>query len=158
MRALLLVPLFACGNSPAKHADAKPVDMMIDMRVPPPDAPPGFFYYVIDHEHVPTSNTEARMYGLDLDGDGTVNNQLGMVLATFSGMGFDIQGTTTKAIDTGSILMLGDLYALDFTNTTGSTFTMFDGANPSPAPCSSSSDTVCRHHLTGSGIFDVAAM
>jgi hypothetical protein len=155
MRALLLV-LVACGNSPAKHSDAK-VDMMIDMRIPPPDAPPGYFYYIVDHENVPRTNNEARMYGLDLDGDGTVNNQFGMVLATLSGMGFDIQGTTTKAIDTGTILMLGDLYTLDFTTTTGSTFTMFDGANPSPAPCSSPSDTVCRHHLTGSGIFDVAS-
>jgi len=149
-RALLLV-LVACGSHPAKHADA-----MIDMRPPPPDAPPGYFYYVVDHENVPTNNTQARQYALDLNGDGTVDNQLGMVLGVFSSMGFDIQGTTSKAIDTGGILMLGDLYALDFMNTTGSTFTVFDGANPSPAPCSSSSDTVCRHHLTGSGIFDVA--
>ncbi len=156
MRALLLVPLLACGSTAAKHVDAK-VDVPIDMRIPPPDAPPGYFYYVIDHEMVPTNNTQARAYGLDLNGDGTVDNQLGMVLGTFSSMGFDIQGTTSKAIDTGGILMLGDLYALDFTNTIGSMFTMFDGANPSPAPCSSSSDTVCRHHLTGSGIFDVAS-
>jgi hypothetical protein len=156
MRALLVV-LIACGNGPAKHSDAKVVDMMVDMRVPPPDAPPGYFYYVIDHEMVPTNNAQARAYGLDLNGDGTIDNQLGMVLGTLSTMGFDIQGNTTKAIDTGNVLMLADLYALDFTTTTSSTFTTFDGANPSPAPCSSPSDTVCRHHLTGSGIFDVAS-
>ena len=51
------------------------------------------YHYVANQVFVPTSNTQARDYGLDLNADGTADNQLGMVLSTLAGMGFDIQAT-----------------------------------------------------------------
>jgi hypothetical protein len=152
MRSLLLVLVACGGNSSGKHPDA-----MIDARPDAPPPPPGHYYFVIDHETVPTNNTEARADGLDLNGDGTVDNQFGMVLGTLSSMGFDIQGAVSKSVDTGATLMLADLYALDFANTAGATFMVYDGANPSPAPCNGSADAVCRHHLAGTGVFDIDA-
>src|SRR5574338_440669 len=38
--------------------------------------------YVIDRIELPTNNNEARGFGLDLNGDRTVDNQLGMVIST----------------------------------------------------------------------------
>src|SRR5689334_9340430 len=111
--ALLLgATLSACGDD-ASHG---PIDApkMIDA---PPDAPPdvpfdapptptGHRYYVMDSMLVPQNNTQAREYGLDLDGNQTIDNQFGMVLGTLAGMGFDIQTSTTAAVDRGQVLEL----------------------------------------------------
>ncbi len=153
---LVVVILAACGGSSSGTKSDAHVDVPIDLA-PPPDAPAGHYLYVIDHEDVPTNSTQARAYGLDLDGDGTVNNQLGMVLGTLAGMGFDVQGDVNASVDHGTTLLLADLYALDFTTTTGSTFTTYDGATPMPPPCNGSADTTCRHHLAGDGTFTIAA-
>src|SRR4051812_33307089 len=73
--------------------------------------PEGTHYqYVVSVAKVPTNNNQARDYGLDLGSakaskpDGTVDNQLGMVLGTLAGMGFDIQATIDKAVAEGSII------------------------------------------------------
>ena len=172
MRAFGLVAfvtLAACGGSNSgTKSDAKidsPRDTsMIDA---PPDAPPdsspkpdaaaGHYQYVIDHENVPTTSTQARAYGLDLNSDGTVDNQLGMVFATLQGMGFTVQATVSQSIDTGSTLMLVDLDTSDFQNAAATTYTMLYGANPQPPACNGSADTTCRHHLAGNASFDIAA-
>jgi hypothetical protein len=164
--------LISCGgqNKPGVSADAprpidapKPIDSpmidspMIDAAVDAPVTAMGTHYhYVMDHEYVPTNNSQARAYGLDLNNDGTVDNQLGMVLGTLSSMGFDVQAQTTKSVDTGATLLLVDVQTTGFTNATGTGVTMYEGANPMPAPCSGPTDTVCRHHLAGTGTFDVA--
>src|SRR5512141_324485 len=75
------------------------------------------YHYVVNKALVPTNNNESREYGLDLNGDGTPDNQLGMVLGTLAGMGFDIQGTIDKAIANGSIILLVDFQTKDFMNT-----------------------------------------
>jgi len=43
--------------------------------------------YVIDHYQFPRNNTEARDFGIDLNGDRTVDNQAGMVFGTLVGQG-----------------------------------------------------------------------
>jgi hypothetical protein len=134
MRVLAAVLfLAACGGSSSKKAGDAPPDMPPDLA-PLPDTPPGHFFYVVDHEDVPTNNTQARAYGLDLNNDGTVDNQFGMVLATLSGMGFDPQTSVTNSITSGKTILLADLYALDFANTTGATFTTYDGDSVSVTP------------------------
>ncbi len=144
-----------------RAADApKPIDSpMID--APAIDAPAtatgAHYHYVMDHQYVPTNNTQARQYGLDLNSDGVVDNQLGMVLGTLSSMGFDVQAAASKSVDTGSTLLLVDLQTADFTTATDTGVTLYEGANPMPAPCSGPTDTVCRHHLAGTGTFDIAA-
>jgi hypothetical protein len=134
-----------------------PIDAPPDAAADAPPLPVGpHYHFVIDHEYVPTNNTQAHAYGLDIDGDGAVDNQLGMVLGTLSSMGLDAQGATNSAVDDGSILMLADVQTTDFTNATNTGFTTYYGADPMPAPCNTS-DTVCRHHLTGTGRFDLAS-
>ena len=86
--ALLLA---ACGDdNGGAPIDAPPV--VID--APPP--PPGHHHYVIDSLLVPTNNTMARDYGFDLNNDGAIDNQLGMVLGTLASMGLDVQLMTTQ--------------------------------------------------------------
>jgi len=160
-RSIALLLLAACGSS----SGSKPVDAAIDSHsFPPIDAPPDspmaqgtHSHYVVDKVNVPTTTNQARMYGLDLDGNGTVDNQLGMVMATLTSQGANLQGITDHAVNVGNILMLADVQTSAFDNATAAGFTLYVGQNAMPAPCSSSTDTVCRHHLAGTGTFDVAA-
>ncbi|HEX5062243.1 MAG TPA: hypothetical protein VFV99_22890 [Kofleriaceae bacterium] len=144
--AMLPMSLVACGGD-----DGQPV-------------PEGTHYHFVANQvFVPTSNTQARDFGLDLNGDNTVDNQLGMVLSTLAGMGFDIQATIDTAVAEGSIILLVDFQTKDFTNTTAAGVQVFLGDNEMPAACNSgeSYDPVaksgCKHHLDGSGMFSIAA-
>jgi hypothetical protein len=114
------------------------------------------YHYVVDKTLVPTNNNQAREYGLDLNGDGTVDNQLGMVLGTLAGMGFDIQGTLDKSVNEGSIILLFDLQTKSFTSTAAAGISLQLGDNPVPPACNGSADTTCRHHLDGHGMFSIA--
>lgn len=158
-----LVLLAACGDGgstlPIDAAvDAAP-DVAIDARPDaPPDAPPvalGHHHYVIDSMQVPTTNAEARDFGQDINGDTTVDNQLGMVFGALNGQGFDVQISTTQQIDRGTSITLVDLRADSFTTEAGAGFAAFVGANPIPAACTGTSDLTCRHHLTGTAQFTV---
>ena len=94
------------------------------------------YHYVANKVFVPTTNTQAREYGLDLNKDGTVDNQLGMVLSTLGSMGFDIQTTIDTAVAEGSIILLADFQTKDFTNTTAAGIQVFlgDKATATPMP------------------------
>jgi len=122
---------------------------------------PPAFHYVADRIRVPTTNTEAREYGLDLNGDGTVDNQLGMVLSTLAGMGFKLQDTIDTAVAEGSIILLVDFQTKDFTNTTAAGIQVFLGDMPTPAACNGTetydpvAKTGCKHHLDGNGSFSI---
>ena len=121
--------------------------------------------YVAKRAFVPTNNNQARDYGLDLNKDKTVDNQLGMVLGTLASMGFDIQGTIDKAVAEGSIILLVDFQTKDFTNTTAAGLKVLLGANPMPAACNAAEMscntamppvcTGCSHHLQGTGNFAI---
>jgi hypothetical protein len=66
-----------------------------------------------------------------------------------------VQAATDKAIATGQVIMLGDLVATDLTTDPAATFTLLQGTNPNPPACNGSADTVCGHHLHGTGSFTV---
>ena len=126
-------------------------------------------HYVADHVYVPTNNNEAREDGLDLNGDGTVDNQLGMVLSALANTaGFDIQGTIDKSVAEGTIILLGDVQTTDFTNAGAAGMQVLLGDSPNPAACNTNEMytcdmstppvcTGCGHHLTGSGSFQISA-
>jgi hypothetical protein len=139
--ALVPMSLVACGGS-----DGQPT-------------PTGAHtHYVANKVFVPTSSTESREYGLDLNGDGTVDNQLGATLAALKSQGgFDIQKTIDTAVNDGSIILLVDFQTKDFTSSAAAGIQVFLGDNPNPAACNGSADTTCGHHLTGTGSFDIAA-
>ena len=143
-------------DAPPNTPDAPP-DAPIDAAklIDAPEPPAGTAHYVIDKLTLPTNNTEARALGLDLNGDATVDNQLGMVIATLSQQGFNSQTAQDKAIDQGDEIMLGNLAADDFTTDPMAAFTIYQGTSPMPQPCASIYDMICRKHLTGSGSFAV---
>jgi len=123
------------------------------------DAAPSFgasHHYVIDRQIMPRSNTEARVNGLDLDGDMTVDNQLGNGIAYITTLGLDIPAEIDRQVNTGEMITLLDLQADDLTNSAVAGFAAHDGATPMPTPCNGSTDTVCRHHLAGTGSFSIA--
>ena len=49
------------------------------------------FGYVADHVFLPSDDQEALAYGFDLDGNGSIDNQLGKVLATLTSQGGSAQ-------------------------------------------------------------------
>lgn len=162
MKRLPLVFLVAaCGSSSTKTPDAHVADAPPDMPVVDaflPDSPEpvgGHYHYVISKMTWPTSNSEARADAFDLDNDGQLDNQLGMVMATFNSQGFPVQPATDKSIATGQVIMLGDLGATDLTTDTLATFTLYTGTDPNPPACNGSADTTCGHHLHGTATFTV---
>jgi len=125
--------------------------------------PEGTHYgYVVSKANVPVDNKTATNYGLDLGAaksgtpDGTVDNRLGQVLGTLTGMGFDIQGTVTAAVNEGSIILLIDFQTKDFMNSSAAGLSVKIGANPMPAACTNPADpTTCGKHLTGNASFSI---
>ncbi len=122
--------------------------------------PEGTHYQFVSSEaFVPTTNTQAREYGLDLDGNKQPDNQLGMVLGTLSSMGFDVQGTIDSAVSEGSIILLVDFQTEDFTNTTAAGLKVLLGDTPMPQPCTDPANptlATCGKHLDGNGMFTIA--
>jgi len=152
MRYWLVVFLVACGGGGSGSIDAPVPDALIDA----PEPPLNVHRFVIDKQKVPQNNTEARMLALDLDGDVTVDNQLGMVLGTLAAQGFDSQSVITAAIDRGTQIQLVEL-GVDLALGGPGTLAMFSGANPMPTACFGASDTTCRKHLNGMASFTIAA-
>jgi hypothetical protein len=135
---LASLPLVACGEGD-----------------PVPEGP--HYQYVVSSASVPTSNPQATEFGLDLNGDKVVDNQLGSVLAALVTQGFDVQGAIADAINEGTIILLLDLQTKDFVKSGGTGLTIKLGDMPMPAACNSATDTTCRRHLDGNGSFAVLA-
>jgi hypothetical protein len=138
--ALLPASLIACGSSGT--------DVIV---------PTGMHtHYVVNKVNVPTNNTQSRDDGLDLNGDKTVDNQLGMVLGTLAGQGIDVQTSVDTAVNKGSINLLVDVQTTDFTNAAAAGMQVYLGDNPSPAPCTDANDTVCGLQLKGGAMFGIS--
>ncbi len=172
MKRIGLVLLAACGSSsspknPDAHvADAAPdtrpidaaIDTAIDTALPDSGEPvPGHYHYVISRQVWPTSVNEARADAFDVDGNGQLDNELGQVMASLVTQGFDVQTPTDQALARGATITLADLGADDLTTSQAATFTLYQGSDASPAPCSSPADTTCGHHLQGNASFSVTA-
>jgi hypothetical protein len=158
---LFAVSLVACGGGGEDQ--------------PTPEGP--HYAYVASKLSVPTNNNQAREFGLDLNGDKTVDNQLGMVLGTLAGQGFDVQGTIDQAIAEASIILLADFQSSSFDSTSAAGLQIKLGDMETPAACNAgetykctlaggaecnSGDTGCTcagcgKHLTGAGTFTISA-
>lgn len=114
------------------------------------------YQYVVSELRIPTNNNEARAYGLDLDDNAIVDNQLGMVFGTLATMGLGVGETANEALLRGGLVMLADLETNGFDDTDASGFTTWLGDNLEPAPCLDPTklDT-CGQHLRGTGRFVV---
>jgi len=127
------------------------------------------YHYVFNKVLVPISQAQVSDYGLDLDGDGAVDNAVGKALANIvTLLNFDIQASVDKAVLAGRLIGLADLQTPDFASSAGAGIRVFLGSNPQPAACSGATDTVmcttakpavcsgCGKHLTG-GSFSIAS-
>src|SRR3569623_2957306 len=123
LAALVPMSLVACGGG----GDDQPT----------PEGP--HYHYVANKVFVPTSSNESREFGLDLNGDGTVDNQLGNTLAALKSQAmFDIQATIDQSVNQGSIILLADFQTKDFTSSSAAGIQVFLGTNPNPAACNGS--------------------
>jgi hypothetical protein len=115
--------------------------------------------FVVDSVTIPLDADEAEELGFDIDGDGTVDNQLGNILSALiqaGGGDLDLQGSITESVNSGEILLLADIQATALTSAAACGFSLYLGENPSPAPCTNPDDPLtCRQHLDGTGTFDV---
>ncbi|MCX5740908.1 MAG: hypothetical protein NT062_00240 [Proteobacteria bacterium] len=116
-----------------------------------------FYHYVVNKAFIPQSSTEARMFGLDVDGMEGVDNQLGMVLATLKQY-FDIQKSIDEAVNAGDINLLVSLQTPSFTAAGGAGVAVLlgDPTTVMPAPCTDPTmPATCGKHLDGNGMFTV---
>jgi hypothetical protein len=152
--ATLVVILTACnGEDPPVVPDATPVDAAV---VPPdaiPPCPECGTSYVLDGMQVPINADEAESVGFDLDGDGTVDNQMGNVFSALTqaaGGSIQFEQETELAIDRGDILLLASLQEC----LPGLCLFTYQGSDPAPAPCADPGNpATCGQHLDGSGTF-----
>jgi hypothetical protein len=111
-------------------------------------------HYVIDKLYLPTSGAGViDDVSLDLDGNGSKDNQLGRAFGGLGDRGFDVNVGSDSAIAAANVLLLVDFQTIDYIDAPASGIRVLLGANPSPSPCRTATD--CGHHLTGTGSFDV---
>lgn len=114
------------------------------------------YQYVMSDMRIPVNNNAAREDGLDLSGDGTVDNQLGMVFGTLKSMGLGVDGTAREALLRGGVTLLADIQTLDFENIDLAGVTTYLGRDPSPAPCLDPTRIeTCGQQLLGTGRFSI---
>jgi hypothetical protein len=70
--------------------------------------------FVIDQIAVPKTNADARAFGADLNGDKTVDNQLGMVIGTLNSLAGDITTHGPDMIAAGTLASSVELVTDDF--------------------------------------------
>lgn len=109
--------------------------------------------YVLDTLVAPTSNSQAQMFGCDVDGDTNIDNQLGAVLVTLANQGMPTQDAITDAVDRGAAIHLVEVVAASLASGPASV-RLFGGTNPDPAACLDAGDVTCRRHFTGTAMFE----
>lgn len=100
--------------------------------------------YVTSAMVIPSTNTEARSIGRDMDHDGEADNQLGQVFAALATQGMDFQGAQTASITAGDLLMLHSLRTPSFRKAKRATWQVLY-AEPTATP-----------DFSGSGSFTVS--
>lgn len=122
--------------------------------------------YVVDRVLLPTKSGEGNKYGLDLDGDGNIDNALGNILSALSsaaGSGsLNLQGSIDDTVLQGKIILLANLKATALDMATGVALEVFvgDSATAMPQPCTDPANPTaqtCGNHLKGTGMFTIAA-
>lgn len=119
-------------------------------------------HYVVDSVTAPMSATDEAIIHIDanhnpVETGGTAVNQLGALIAALKTAGnVDVQTPLTGAVQDGSIILLGDFQADNFTDSAGAGFQVFLGNDPNPAPCTDDTDpTTCGQHLNGDASFGI---
>ena len=69
--------------------------------------------YLVNDVLLPTTGSEANSYAIDVDGDGSPENNFGQLLSVFASQGFDFNGMMDSAIATGSVVHLVRVQSTD---------------------------------------------
>jgi len=83
--------------------------------------------YVVSSMTFPTSADDARSLGRDLTGDGKPDNQLGVVLGTLAGQGFDFNALAAETLTSGKLVLLHSLRTTSLANARGATLRLLRG-------------------------------
>lgn len=127
-----------------------------DAEEPLPPLEGDVYQYVVSDLKVPTNNTEARELGLDLNGDDTIDNQLGMVFGTLETQGLGTASTAREALLRGGLIMLLEVQATALDNADDAGVTTFLGDDPVPNACLDDANlATCGQHLKGTGSFSI---
>jgi hypothetical protein len=123
-----------------------------DFEIPPAHT------YVVSRVAVPTTIADATAFGMDLNGDGQVDNQLGRLVAALANLGVDLQSVVSGGIDRGTPILLLNLRTSSFSSTgdARAEVRIGDPASAMPQPCAGPNDMICRRHLDGTGTFRIA--
>ena len=66
--------------------------------------------YIVNKMVIPTSRTESKQIGVDLNGDQVIDNKLGEIISTLIGNSdTDVNASLQEGIDNGSFILLGRL-------------------------------------------------
>ncbi|HET7778476.1 MAG TPA: hypothetical protein VFL07_07985, partial [Rudaea sp.] len=69
--------------------------------------------YLVNNLLLPTNNSQAASYAIDVDGDNSVDNNFGQVLSALAAQGLDFNALTASAVASGSIVHLVHLQTTD---------------------------------------------
>lgn len=147
--------LFALANMAIAEGDGLNTQ---DLYVQGTDISAETHQYVVSEMLIPSSSAEAASFGLDIDGDseGRVDNAFGQFLASFGdSVGLDFQAATDEQVLKGIVIHLLNLRAASLSSTNEATLSIFNGGNPSTAPCVDESTLDCGYHLDGNTSFDI---
>lgn len=97
---------------------------------PPCELGEGTVYdYIITEVEIPVTAEEAKHIGVDMDGDGQVDNALGNLLSMFpDNSGEGINNDLAFALQQGEFILLGRLYVSSWPNDDAVTVQMFQGS------------------------------
>jgi hypothetical protein len=147
----LAMPLVACGGSGGGD----------NTQVVDPNGKP--HTYVVDRVLLPTQAGDGTKYGLDLDGDGNVDNALGSILSALSSAAsgnLNLQSSIDDSVNEGKLILLTNLKATALDAATGVALEVYvaDTTNVMPAPCTDPTMiATCGQHLKGTGKFAIAS-
>ena len=69
--------------------------------------------YLVNNLLLPTNNSQAASYAIDVDGDNSVDNNFGQVLSALAAQGLDFNALTASPVASGSIVHLVHLQTTD---------------------------------------------
>ena len=99
----------------------------------PPTVETGAYHGYVQRGWVlPHNATEAQALGLDVDSDGTIDNQIGAVIGSLINLGLELDTAATDAFASGDVIALHRLRADDLATDSSVEWRTFTGASATP--------------------------
>jgi hypothetical protein len=148
--------LISCGSDSSKCSYANQLSCVATPKDGAQD-----YQYVVSSIKLPATRAEQTEFAFDLDGDGQPDNKLGgtlQILGALPGAMVDLQTPLDESIAAGLSPLLVQLRTKSLTAAEGAGMWTLLGMLESPEACTDPGDlTTCGQHLSGSGMFSLAA-